>query len=199
VWWKTVVSRVLMGLSLVLVGWLPVEAQSPPEGAAVEPGSRVRVTYEGHSSADGDTTRVAGRVDDLGPASLRLDVGSSTKEIPRDAIVRLERSIRPGRKKRGALIGFGVGFAAFFTLAELGNNEGCFSGGHECGFDVLTAAVIALPVAAVGAIVAPGEEWVDVPLTRTPAAAVTPGGEGFQLSVAPLVGRGTGVAVVGSF
>jgi hypothetical protein len=200
VWRRFSVSPVPTSLALVLMAWLPVEAQAEArEPAGLERGSRVRVTYEDHSSTDGDTTRVVGRIDDLDTESLRLDIGSSTKEVPRDAVVRLERSLRPSRKKRGALIGFGLGFATFFTLSELSNNEGCFSGGHECGLDVMASAIGALPVAVVGAIVAPGEEWVDVPLSPTPAAAVSPGSEGFQLSVAPLVGRGMGVALVGSF
>ena len=99
--------------------------------------------------------------------------GSETRELRRAAIVRLERSVRPGRKARGALIGFGVGFVAW-------------------------SALLALPAAGVGAIVAPGEQWADVPLgVRSRGTAAR--GAGLQLRVVPLVGRRSGLAVVVSF
>jgi hypothetical protein len=63
--------------------------------------------------AEPQETKLVGQLTGLSLSALSMDLGSAEREIPRDSIVRLERSVRPSRKGRGALIGFGIGFAAW--------------------------------------------------------------------------------------
>jgi hypothetical protein len=109
---------------------------------------------------------------------------SETRELQYDAIVRLERSIRPSRKVRGALIGFGVGFVTMFTLSALVTEGDCVRSPDAA--------------ACVSAIVAPGERWADVPLGAR-SHGTTARSAGPELRLVPLVGRRSGLALVASF
>lgn len=151
----------------------PAAAQPSAEGAVdLTPGTRIRVTL-----TDPPPPGVTGRKlvgvfagwDDQG--ALRLAPSpSETRALPRHAIVRLERSVRPSRKSRGALIGFAVGLAAVVgkTALQGGCNDGCN------GANVAAAVLLGLSAAVVGAIAAPGEVWVEGPLPEGSGSPVTP-------------------------
>jgi hypothetical protein len=86
--------------------------------------------------------------------------------IPRAAVVKLEVSRAPGRRKYGAGIGAATGLAAAFVLAAIvaSSDDG---GYFDFGFGVyaIAGSIFFVPIgAAVGAIVAPGERWEDVTL-----------------------------------
>jgi hypothetical protein len=127
--------------------------------------------------------------------------GSEARVFTRVDVSRLERSVRQSRKKKGALIGLGVGFA----VGLAGTFILCESFGTSCptgeGFvygTIYGAAVGALG-AGVGAMVAPGEQWEDVPLSvihsgdkrQQPPAVV-------RWAIVP-VGHRRGVTIVVSF
>jgi hypothetical protein len=105
-----------------------------------------------------------------------------TLKLPRESVLRLERSMRPSRKKLGGLIGGLVGFAAGVVVIErarVGEDHGWCQGYG------LVAGVIAVPFAMIGGAVAPGDRWAvedpkkgRVGFTRTPG-----GGTGFRLAV----------------
>jgi hypothetical protein len=191
------VCRVLMALAVLVLGGLPVEAQAvgeePPE---LPPGVRLRVTLADETGRAREA-RLVGRLTGTGPDALRVDVDSIERTSPRESVVRLERSVRPSRKGRAALIGFGVGFAAVYGLFTVASEGDCFRDGNV-GFCAGWSALFALPAAAVGGLVAPGEQWADVRL-RDPVAVPRSSSGGLQLRVVPLVGRRVGLAVAGSF
>ena len=115
--------------------------------------------------------------------------------LARQDVVRLERSVRPSRKSRGAVIGFAVGLAA--ALVKVAINGGCNDGCN--GGNVAVGVLFASATAGVGALVAPGERWEDVAL----GAAAGPRdarrrGRGRRFDLAPLVGRRTGLVLVAS-
>jgi hypothetical protein len=191
------VCRVLMALAVLLLARQPGRAQTADEDTPALPsGTRLRVTLDDGPGAESGKTKLVGQLAGLGPDSIDVAVGSAERRIPRDSIVKLERSVRPSRKGRGALIGFGVGFAAMFALLSATSDGDCF---HSVGFCSGWSAVLALPAGVVGAVVAPGEEWADVPLRHGPAPASRSASDGLQLRVVPLVGKRTGVALAGSF
>jgi len=179
-----------------LLSPLPVQAQSLEE--SLPTGARVRVTLASETDRAGTGPALIGRLAETRPGSIVLATsGSETRELRRDAIVRLERSIRPNGKARGALIGFGVGFVTMFTVSALVTEGDCVRS-PDAAACVAWSALLALPAAGVGAIVAPGEQWADVPLgVRSRGTAAR--GAGLQLRVVPLVGRRSGLAVVVSF
>ncbi len=72
-----------------------------------------------------------------------------------------------------------------------GCNDGCNSG------NVLTAALLALSAAGVGAAVSPAERWVDVAVTR--ARVTMPAEAGLWVRLVPQIGRRTGLTLVASF
>jgi len=164
------------------------------EGLRLPPGARVRITLASERALGGK--RLVGQLASMDPDSLSLDVVDSVKrELRRDAIVRLEKSVRASRRPAGALIGFGVGFVAAFLHFDRASE------GH-CLVDIPVCAVVsglaALPAAALGALVAPGEEWAEVKL-RSQARAPLASDTGLQLRLVPVVGRRTGLTLVASF
>jgi hypothetical protein len=193
---RRLMSWLSIASGFALLSPLPVQAQSLEE--SLPTGARVRVTLASETGAPGTGPRLTGRLAKTRPGSITLATnGSETREVRRDAIVRLERSIRPSRKVRGALIGYALGFVTLGVTAGVMGTEGaCYDMAvAEC---VAFSALLALPAAAVGAIIAPGEQWADVPLgIRSRGTAAR--GAGLQLRVVPLVGRRSGLAVVASF
>jgi hypothetical protein len=164
------------------------------EGRVLLPGARVRVTLASEPTSGGKP--LVGQLASMDRDSLSLDVVDSEKrELRRDAIVRLEKSVRASRRPAGALIGFGVGFVAAFLHFDRASE------GH-CLVDIPVCAVVsglaALPAAALGALVAPGEEWAEVKL-RSQARAPLASDTGLQLRLVPVVGRRTGLTLVASF
>ena len=103
--------------------------------------------------------------------------------------------MRPSRKVRGALIGFGVGLAVMVGKAAV--NGGCNDG---CNMEnVAAAGLVALSTAAAGAIISPGERWVDVPLGRAQSLGTMPSPAGLRVRLVPQIGRRTGLTLVASF
>jgi hypothetical protein len=189
---RSLLSWLSIAVSFGFLSLPAVQAQSLEE--SLPAGARVRVTLASETDPAGTGgPRLVGRLAEARPGSIMLTTSrSETRELRRDTIVRLERSIRPSRKKRGALIGFGAGFITWFPLCVL-VSEGEHT--SACG---LGSAILALPTAGVGAWVAPGEQWADVPLgART--CGVEARRTGLRLRLVPLVGRRSGLAVSASF
>lgn len=181
-------SPVVIVLLATLSAAAPGSAQ---DGFIPEPGSRVRVTAPAVAR-----NPIVGTLLEAGERGIVL-AGSSSDgtPIPAASITRLERSVRPGRRTAGALAGLIVGLAAvgLKTLHAGGCNDGC-SGGN-----VAAAVVVALPVAALGAIAAPGERWATVPLGGGPGPATASPRSGPRVRLVPQVGRQTGLTLVASF
>ena len=131
------------------------------------------------------------------PASLTVvpQKGGEPRVVALQDVTRLERSVTPGRKLPGALIGFGVGLAAMFGRAVIkgGCNDGCN------GEDAAEAALGAVSAGAVGALLSPGERWADVPVGRGRSRTTMSFEAGLQVRVVPQVGRRIGLTVVASF
>jgi hypothetical protein len=183
-------------LSLAGLAHAPAEAQTPADGElGLAPGTRVRVTMASPAPSGGSGPRIVGRFEASDQSELILATGASEIALPRDAIVRLEQSVAPSRKTRGAWIGFGIGLAAMLgkAVAQGGCNDGCNSA------NVAEAAVVALSAAAVGAVASPGERWVDIPVRRGQGGATMPTSAGPRVRLAPQVGRRAGLTVVASF
>jgi hypothetical protein len=138
-----------------------------------------------HAWAEGPS--LVGRLAEVRPGSIILTTGDSeTRELRRDAIANLERSVHPSRKLKGALIGYGVGFVTFgVAAAAMGTDGACYD--MAVGECVALSALVALPVAGIGALVAPGEKWADVPSDRV------------RVSLAPTRGRGVSAQVSFAF
>jgi hypothetical protein len=186
---------VVLALCLAAMSRAPAEAQPAPEDArGLQPGARVRVTMANPSQVGGSKLVWVGRLAASDQSELKLAMSSSeTRALRRDAIVRLELSVSPSRKTKGALIGFGLGVAATLGKAALqgGCNDGCNSA------NVLTAALVALSAAGVGAAISPGERWVDVAVAR--ARVTMPPEAGLRVRLVPQIGRQTGLTLVASF
>ena len=154
------------------------------------PGTRLRVTAPAVSRKP-----VVGTLIEASERELVLAATSSDRTpIPRDSITRLQRSVRPSLRTRGALIGFGLGLGAIAakTVHAGGCEDGCNGG------SVLAAVVAALPVAAVGVIASPGERWVDLDPGHGQSPATT-SRAGLRVRLVPQVGRSTGLTVVAEF
>ncbi len=103
--------------------------------------------------------------------------------------------MRPSRKVRGALIGFGVGLAVMVGKAAV--NGGCNDG---CNMEnVAAAGLVALSTAAAGAIISPGERWADVAVGGAQGRATMSSQAGLRVRLVPQVGRRAGLTVVASF
>ena len=167
---------------------LTAGALLPPEGApasaeqpeGVETGARVRV-----SAPPLWAQPVVGTLLEDGPENLSLELPDrdSPETVPRSAVVRLEVSRgRKSRAGRGALIGLAIGGAATMLLTF-----GDYSSDVHGDPNLLA---IGAALAGGGAVVGGGigwtikaDQWEDVPLRPV------------QVSVAPVRGRGLGVAV----
>ncbi|HEX9189090.1 MAG TPA: hypothetical protein VGB87_18575 [Vicinamibacteria bacterium] len=139
---------------------------------------------------------IAGTLSAIDPEGLTVKPPDREPRVfARQDVVRLERSVRPSRKSRGAVIGFAVGLAAAFGKVAIdgGCNDGCN------GENLAAAVLLALSTATVGAIAAPGEVWEDVALGRGAGSATTSPRAGLRVYLAPQVGRRTGLTLVASF
>lgn len=174
-------SLVPIALGFGLLGEVSVLAQ--PLEESLPPGARVRVTLANDEDSARKGPSLVGRLAEVRPESIMLTTrGPETRELRRDAIVKLERSVHPSRKLKGALIWYGVTFVTFGVAAAVMGTEGaCYDlAASEC---VAVAAVAALPAAGIGAVVSPGEQWADVRSDR------------IRVSLAPTRGHGASVQV----
>jgi hypothetical protein len=121
--------------------------------------------------------------------------GGGSSVVARQGIVRLERSVSPSRRTRGAWIGFGVGLALALGKAATqgGCNDGCDSS------NVMVGALVGVSTAAVGALVSPGERWAHVPVERERSQLTTRCEAGPAVRLVPQVGRRLALSIVASF
>jgi hypothetical protein len=183
-------TRVSPVVIVLLATVSPAAPGSAQDSFLLEPGSRVRVT----APAVAQKPIVGTLLEASEPEIVLAPPGSDRTPIPRASIARLERSVRPSRRTTGALAGFilGLGAIGLKTLHDGGCNDGCNAG------NVAAAVVAALPVAALGAIVSPGERWADVPM-GSPQGRPTASSRAPRLRLVPQVGRRTGLTLVASF
>ena len=91
--------------------------------------------------------------------------------LDRQKIRRFEWSVRPSRKKKGTLIGLGVGFGlgwvGMVTLAQ--SCEGNCSTGSGLFYGAIYSTALAALGAGVGALTSPGERWAEVSVDRIPS------------------------------
>jgi hypothetical protein len=144
-----------------------------------------------------ESVRLVGTLTTIDQESLTVvpEDGGRPSVFARQDIVRLERSVSPGRKVRGAYVGFGVGSALAFGKVALqgGCNDGCDSS------NVIAAGLVALSTAIVGALASPGERWSDVAVERERSQARTEFEARLQVRLVPQVGRRVGLSLVASF
>lgn len=164
-----------------------LRAEEPPTPG---PGTRVRVSSRGPKAV-----RLVGTLTAVDQESLTVmpeDAGGPSV-FARQDIARLERSVSPSRKARGAWIGFGVGLALAFgkVAAQGGCNDGCDSS------NAIVGALVAVSTAAVGALASPGERWSDVAVERE--RSLTEREAGLEVRLAPQAGRRVGLSIVASF
>ena len=164
-------------------------------------GSRVRVYSLALRS-----TPLVGTLTAVDQKSLTVVGPKDAREpsvVARGEVSRLEWSVKPSRKKKGAFIGLGVGFG----LGVAGTFILCESFGTSCptGEGIGYALFIFGPAtgaagAGIGALVAPGERWADVPIDLVHSADRTERPPaGIQLTILPLVGHRRGLTIVASF
>jgi hypothetical protein len=156
-----------------------------------ELGSRVRV-----NSTALDSSPLVGTLSGVDQQSLTIVAeDGGARVVARQDVQRLERSVRPSRRSRGALIGFGVGLALSVGKAAL--QGGCNDGCNES--NIMVAALVGLSCSAVGAMAAPGETWADVAVGPQQGRATMSLGAGLQVRLVPQLGRRIGLTVVASF
>jgi hypothetical protein len=160
-------------------------------------GARVRVTSSALPSG-----RAVGTLNGIDGVDLAFRPGNQAEVVVLEThtVSRLEWSVRPSRKKTGALIGlgvgFGVGFAGTFIL--------CGAFGDECpaGEGVVFGSLYGLATGALGAVVgglvSPGEHWTEVPLNGIPSGSNAASHGRVHLSVVPIVGTRRGLRLVAS-
>ena len=190
-------ARLVSAICVLLAGSASLVLAEDPFVPGV--GSRIRI----HSLAP-ESAPLVGTLAAADEKSLTVGVqGNRVPTVVALADVsRLERSVGPSRKGKGALIGLGVGFglglAGTFVLCELYGSS-CPTGEGFVYGSIYGAAAGAVG-AGLGALVAPGERWADVP---TDAIRLGQGRKqssgGVQLTILPMVGRRRGLTIVASF
>ena len=115
--------------------------------------------------------------------------------LTRPGVVSLERSVRPSHKRRGALIGSAIGFVAGFVIGgAITEWEGTSGGDFGPAAYVASGAILALPAAGIGALVAKGERWVGVPTDQV--RSQIPPSDRVQFGLRPSLVHSRGLAIV---
>jgi hypothetical protein len=143
---------------------------------ALQPGTRVRIA----SGEVAEPTVIIGTLGEVGPDSLTIQTSHGQVAVPIATITAAWRRTQPSQKKKGALIGAAVGLAVAGVFAALASDEsGWFPSAGEVA---LSASLLFAPIGAgVGAIVAPREQWVTVPVSA-PGADRWPTVHGVRVS-----------------
>ena len=174
----------------------PLDAQEP---ALPSVGTRVRV----HSRllTQGPLVGTLTAIDQRS-LSVRRGADGESRALALADISRLEKSVHPGRKRKGALVGLGVGFAVGFlgtallggTSSSAGDSDSLLVWGSIWG------AAVAPAGAAIGAAVAPGERWAEASISRIPPgdAHARPTVHS-RFTIHPVVGRRCGFVLQTSF
>ena len=173
--------------------WIAIVALARPgsvaaaDGAAIVPGSWVRVTTGAHAGVEGTLKTLDGQ-------TLMLDRRGESGPIliPREAITGLDVRRRESKKGLGFLIGVVAGGVIGHALGAGTSGPGCQGGetgfAHLCALDdVNKAGATILGVlggAVLGVIVAPGAKWTrNVPLDHAHVTLAPVRGRGMMLSV----------------
>ena len=148
-------TPLLMACHLLLLPTTSVLGQG--ERAALVPGTRVRVRAPLVLTKGTVSTLVA-----VDPSSLTLERAGGKERVVllRSAIRSLEVSERRSYKRRGALIGAGIGLLAALLIVNDCSGDCVISRGTAIGY---TAIVFVPGAAGLGALVSPGERWVRIP------------------------------------
>jgi hypothetical protein len=142
-------------------------------------GTRLRVTTD---------HRLVGRLvaQDERSLTLQIQENKAPVVVPRTAISRVEESLRPGRKGRGALIGaaLGAGAAAVLGVAAGDDCSGdellCYSHGEVA----LVSAALLVPLGTlIGALASPGERWRPVSSGHRVGVSLAPVRGGIRASI----------------
>ncbi len=127
------------------------------ETPTLRPGMRLRVT-----APDQFRQALVGTLVADEPNALVVQAGAERIAVRREAIQRVESSERRSSKKKGALIGAGVGTGAVLAML-LSVRSSDFGGGNpEADRIAAWFAVGGGLGAAIGAGIAPGERWVEL-------------------------------------
>lgn len=138
------------------------------ESGSLRLGMRVRLTRP-----DQTPERIVGTVIAVYPSSMTVQTSRAPMTVRRETIQKVEISERRSSKKKGALIGAGLGvLAVVVATAAVRGDESCLfvdpcSPGKETA---LVSAVLFVPLGVgLGAAIAPGERWVPAksPTLRT--------------------------------
>ncbi len=135
--------------------------------AAAGAGSVVRVRLAAPVSGHAGAVRGALMAASDAEVTVLPGVGEAPVVVPRGSIVGIDVKVRSGRRNAGALLGAAVGAVAGLVAgAAIDDNSGddLFAANVLESGPVL--ALLAAPVGAVvGALVAPGEQWQELPST----------------------------------
>ena len=173
----------VVALAGVLAGtaWAPLGAQEKGQTAGH---GWVRVTAPSTSDR-----RLSGDLVSIDATTLVLrGAGQAAPErIPLSSITSIERRLRPGRKRRGLAIGLLSGAAVGAAIGYVGGDD-CNPGGLciDRGTTAAGAAIaLGLVGLAVGALVAPSEQWeaTTTERLRVDVGPTPAGGVGARLTV----------------
>jgi hypothetical protein len=113
---------------------------------------------------------------------LEIARGQRTIRVPRDAVVELEVSVARSRKKRGAALGALTGLGVAVVFAAIAHDPDLIWG--DFGTVFAGSALLFVPSGlAVGAIVAPGEQWRSVMPDSSGKAHIAPRRFGFSFAI----------------
>jgi hypothetical protein len=122
---------------------------------------------------------------------LTIETSRNFIVVPVEAIQTVEISERRSSRKKGAVIGAGVGALAALFAAAMDEQEPLCLFGSPCSADpylsrqeiALVAAILFVPVGTgLGALIAPGERWVPAK-TPTLGEARPPSWGGIQVGI----------------
>lgn len=175
-------TKLVLGCGLcfgVSLAGLRLDAQELP---TLKPGLRLRVAAPSQASE-----RIVGTLVSVDAAILTIQTSKERIAVRREAIRTLESSERRSSKKKGALIGAGIGAVAALAVALTDKQEPFLTSEPlftraEIG---LVYAVLTVPLGAgLGALLAPGERWAPVPgASSSETAQAGPGRTGLRFAL----------------
>ena len=189
--------RMLVGLGVAFTSLAAADAGEPQ---GLQPGARVRVwAHEASPGGEAVATRVTGRLVGIDDLVLRLETSNDHPPVvvSRRDVQKVEVSLRRGHRRKGALIGLGVGAVVAIVLMAADREEVSSTCDPQVDywcidFDLDTsgpewyaagAFVLGAAGAGLGALVAPGEKWEVVPSDRLRLAVGPARGGGFRFGV----------------
>jgi hypothetical protein len=165
---------------------LSIVAPGAAEASELAAGTRVRVTVRPHGPGEARTVHGTITAFEPGAFTVKPDGEAAAVVLRSDEVLRLERLIRSGSKRKGAVIGASVlggamlGLFGWLCTTDLGCE------GADTGRVLAVIGGAAGLGALIGAGGAPGDRWKDVRLGGDTTAA----GNRPRLSVGPMKGGG---------